>query len=321
MELNGEDLEYYKSISLSLVIVLKNEETFLKKYKEQYRQVLKELPNLTIHCIDDGSTDQTLALLKECEQDRFSVDSNGLSLGKNLRIREFIDENPLFFKGALYAFADGNTQFTKESIIQIMNAFQDNRVGCCSSVLEYNDGFRYEGTYWQNENRIKKQESKVSTQVGATGALFAVREGVYQAQNDSFPIDLALSLNALLKGFASISTYKSRVFEDINSKDVSTRKHRTLLRGMSCAFFYLPLLMRSKKYLTVFCLVSHKVIRWFSPIFVILILSGLNWFSFVLMMMVTLAFMPYSPIYLLKMFWSSVKAFLFFIVGKKIRKW
>lgn len=315
------DSDYYKSLKVSLIIVLKNEEAFLRQYKDQYEQTLNGLPDFQIVCINDGSTDGTPTLLEGVDHDRFSFVSYEKSEGKNLRIREFLEANPSFYKSSILCFADGNTQFTIEAIIQMIGAFQDSRVGCCSSVLEYSDGLRFEGTYWHNENKIKRQESDIHSQIGATGALFAIREEVYEPQKDSFPIDLALSLNAILMGYSSISTYKSRVFEEIKEKSVADRKYRTLIRGMSCALYYVPLLLQQRRYRGVFCLLSHKVIRWMSPFFLIVMMSGFSMFSIALLFIVLVVFIPYSPIYLIKIFWSSIKAFLFFVIGKTIKKW
>ncbi|PCJ17880.1 MAG: hypothetical protein COB02_12495 [Candidatus Cloacimonadota bacterium] len=288
-------------------------------YKNQYLDLLELLENLEIVCISDGSCDETQNLLSSLMHKRLEIISYKESLGKNVRIRNYLKKKEI--KNYFISFADGNTQLTPESMIQMINAFQDEKVGCSSSVLEYSDGFRFEGTYWNSENRIKLQESMILQQVGASGALFSIRENIYEEQSDSFPIDLAFSLRALLLGYSSISVHKSRVFEEIGDKDFAKRKHRTLLRGMRCAFFYFPKLLKNYRFLSVFCLFSHKIIRWISPFFILFILLNHSFFSFSLLLLILLIFFPYSPLYLIKIFWSSIKAFFHFILGRTIKRW
>ncbi|MCJ8344221.1 glycosyltransferase [bacterium] len=320
-KLQQRDNDFYKSIKISLIIVFKNEVLFLKSYKDQYLHLLQSLPNLNLIFINDGSSDESEAILENIIHERLHFLSYQESLGKNQRIREYLRDKENLKKEHFLAFSDGNTHLIPEALIQMLNAFEDPGVGCSSSILEYNDGFRFEGTYWNNENRIKSQESLIHQQGGATGALFAIRVNTYQEQNDNFPIDLAFSLNALLSGYSSISIYKSRVFEEIEQKNFAIRKHRTLLRGMYCAFFYLPKLIQKKRYVSAFCLISHKIIRWLNPVFILLMLLNFSYFSFTLILLIGLAFFPYSPLYLIGIFWSCIRAFFHFVFARNLKKW
>ncbi|GIV43397.1 MAG: hypothetical protein KatS3mg035_0520 [Bacteroidia bacterium] len=127
--------------------------------------------------------------------------------------------------------------------------------------------------YNNREVMIKKGESRLGCVIGAYGACYALRNDLYVPVPKNFIVDdFFLFMNVLKKGFYTVINEKAVCEMEISgdSKIEFQRKIR-IGSGNFQNFFYfksfwLPLTITSWVYW------SHKVLRWFTPFFLALLL-------------------------------------------------
>jgi hypothetical protein len=259
--------------------------------------------------------------------------------GKNWRLREFMDsfskgETAFFQKETMLSeepvlfFSDGNTELCPESFSALAKELRFSDVGLAGGRLVYRETGDGEAKYWAFENKLRRREANFYSQVGVCGAFFALKYRFYAAQNDAFPIDLAFSLECAGKGMRTAFADQALVYESLGGADIISRKSRTFSRAGFCARHYLPRLFFSRhrgwgRFLCSFFF--HKLLRWLFPFFLTGWLITFCFLSPFLMLfsllLLSLYFLIFPPLYLFRMTCSMCLAFLFFLRGHRILRW
>jgi cellulose synthase/poly-beta-1,6-N-acetylglucosamine synthase-like glycosyltransferase len=152
-------------------------------------------------------------------------------------------------------------------------------VGCVSGELRYRDGEKGvegERVYWGYEQTIKRLESRVSSLGTTNGAIYAVRKSLYEPLQADTISDFIEPLKIVGKGYRVIYEPEAIAWET-TAKDpkkefrrrvrIVTRSVHSLLRDRSL----LSLLNPVEYGMFSIQLWSHKVLRWFSGLFLLLI--------------------------------------------------
>jgi len=187
---------------------------------------------LEIIVVSDGSTDLTGQVVKSYGDHGVRLfelpERNGKAVAVNLGVAAA--------KGEIIVFADVRQRFEPDVISQLVANFNDPTVGCVSGKLtllkDTGSNIKAEmGAYWKYEKLIRRMESRSSSVVGATGAIYAIRKSLYQPLPAGTLLDDVLTpLNVVMQGFRCIFD-DAAVAYDVMSKDTSqewTRKVRTL---------------------------------------------------------------------------------------------
>jgi hypothetical protein len=126
---------------------------------------------------------------------------------------------------------------------------------------------------------LRRLESERAGLVGLSGSLFAVRRAVANEWPAYVPSDITAALRTVSLGLRAVADPELYgYYGDLHdpSKEYG-RKVRTVLRGMAAVGNMRQLLNPFRHGLFAFQLWGHKVLRWTTPVFLILvwILSGL----------------------------------------------
>jgi cellulose synthase/poly-beta-1,6-N-acetylglucosamine synthase-like glycosyltransferase len=128
-----------------------------------------------------------------------------------------------------------------------------------------------ESTYIRGEVGIKNNEGKVfGMMMGPFGGCYAVRKSFYSPVPENFLVDdFYINMKILKKGGKAISELNAKVYEEVPSdwKVEFKRKIRIATGSFQNLFAFTHLLFRFNK--LSFCFFSHKVLRWFGPLFMI----------------------------------------------------
>ena len=176
-------------------------------------------------------------------------------------------------------FSDVATQIPPEALHNLVNVFTDPRVGALSSEDRFitDDGkVESEGVYVKYEMWLRNLESRVNSLIGLSGSFFAARREVCEEWDISVPSDFSTALNCVTKGYIAVSApnvlgYYPNIKDD--SKEYQ-RKLRTVIRGMA-AVVKKPVVLNPFK-LGFFAMevISHKIMRWLVPWFMLLLLAS-----------------------------------------------
>jgi cellulose synthase/poly-beta-1,6-N-acetylglucosamine synthase-like glycosyltransferase len=125
--------------------------------------------------------------------------------------------------------------------------------------------------FWNYENFIKTRQSRIKTLTGMSGCINSFRKALYEPLPPHIIEDLVEPLKILEKGYRIVFEPEALAYETTTDtvQQEFTMRIRVITQGM-IGLMYMRTLFNPFKYGFVsFQLISHKVLRWFIPIFLI----------------------------------------------------
>lgn len=283
--------------SVTVVIPAHNEETVIESKLLNHLQLDYPEGQLKIIVLDDTSTDQTFEIASRIQSEHpFTVEVFQVSDGKGKT--HAINTLMPTLKSDIVVFSDANVYLRSDAIRRVVEVFNDPVIGCVAGQLNYvNEDVSgpsfSNGLYWRYEEFIKQCESNTGSMMGADGAIFAIRRPLYRTLDSNILDDFSTSVGVICQGYRLAYSSDICAYEKGAEKSVEefSRKVRISNRSFN-TFRHLKAEIHTKfSVLDLFKLYSHKVIRWFSFVpMLLMILSSFFW-----------------------MFSSSLGAFLFFL--------
>ena len=270
--------------SVSIIIPAHNEERVIAEKLQNTFQLEYPGESIELIIVSDGSTDQTANIAQQANGPidiRFFElkERGGKAAALNLGLEKSDSE--------IIVFSDSSIMLDKEAIRNIVKPFQDKCIGCVSGEDHIREGSG-EGAYGKYELFLRNQESKVYSIVGASGSFYAQRKSLVAPFIEGVAPDFLSVLNVAEQGYRSV-TEPSAFGEMESVKSVQgefQRKIRTFIRGMSALFLKKNLMNPFRYGIFSFLLISHKLIRWLVPFFLMLlflsnafILDGVFYFT------------------------------------------
>ncbi|MFW6352031.1 MAG: glycosyltransferase [Bacteroidota bacterium] len=189
-------------------------------------------------------------------------------------------------KGSVILLTDANVMLERSTLFELVKYFKEPGIGLVDSHMMntnmHGSSISYqENAYISREVQIKQNESILwGTMMGPFGGCFAIRSELYYPVPRNFLVDdFFINMKILERGYKCINNLRARVFEDVsnNLKDEFRRKTRISTGNFQNLRYFSSLLWSQTKGLS-FCFISHKVLRWLGPFFMIL-----AWFSHALL--------------------------------------
>lgn len=260
---------------VSLIIAAYNEEKYIHEKIEN--TLSQEYPDekFQIIVVSDGSSDRTLEIANNFEDDRLTVIEVTDRMGK----ANALNQGLKLVKGEIIVFTDANVFFAPDAVQMLVKPFADK---CCGAVsgrvelvaIESGEPLG-EGAYMKYERFIQKCESKIQTMVGIDGGMFAIRrELVNEIPVNIILDDFYLAMRALEKQTKILYEPDAVAKEPVPASVAQEfrRKTRIAAGGFQVlrhiGFLKHPL--RNIVATTFF--ISHKLLRWLSPFFMIALL-------------------------------------------------
>ena len=267
--------------SVSLIIAAYNEEGVIGEKIENSLKLEYPKDKLEIIVFSDASTDRTDEIVKSYAEQGVRLLRIEGRKGKTYCQNEAVK----IASGEIIVFSDANSMYEPDAIQKLVRHFADERVGCVSGELRYRSRsdrkhktVEGERTYWQYDQIIKRLESKVSSLVGASGAIYAVRRELFEPLPSDILEDLVRPLRIVRKGYRVVYDPEAVTWEDTAQDPnrefrrrvrIVTQSVYSLLRDKSLFGLLNPL----RYGIFSIQLWSHKVLRWLSGIFLVLILA------------------------------------------------
>ncbi len=180
--------------------------------------------------------------------------------------------------GSVLILTDANVMLDENTIFELVKFFKDESVGLVDSQMMntnmHPSGISYqEKAYISREVLIKQHESILwGTMMGPFGGCFALRSKLFEPVPKNFLVDdFYINMKVLEKGYYCINNLDAMVYEDIsnNLSDEFRRKVRISTGNFQNLRRFSNLLWHQTKGLS-FCFISHKVMRWTGPFFLLL---------------------------------------------------
>ena len=176
--------------------------------------------------------------------------------------------------------SDANSLIDPQAARRLVRWFQDPGVGAVVGRLILTDarsGRNADGLYWKYETFLKQCEGRLGALLGAHGAIYAIRRELYVPVPPVTPNeDFVIPLLAKLRFGCAIIYDGDAVAREETAPDATSEFHRRARIGAG-AFQSITLLWRlldPRQGWVAFTFLSHKVLRWFCPFFLIGLLAS-----------------------------------------------
>ncbi len=260
--------------TVTVLITAYNEERDLRGKLENTLLIEYPKDKLEILVASDCSTDQTDEIVK-------SFAASGVKLHRQLeRLGKTMAQNAAVEKaaGEIILFSDATTMYEPDVLTAMLPNFADAAVGCVAGKLIYVDHSRSTvgkgaKSYWSYETFIKRSESRACSLIGASGCLYAVRKSAYRPLYAEACSDFLICTVIYRQNLRSVYEPNAVCTEETNrrtDKEFQMRvrvisqtltdlwRNRAMLNPFRSGFFAVQL-------------ISHKLLRYSVPLFLILI--------------------------------------------------
>lgn len=261
---------------VTLFIAAYNEEAVIEEKMKNTLELDYPKDKLKIAWITDGSNDGSNELLEKYPE--VTVYYQPQRQGKTAALNRGMQ----FVSTPLVIFTDANTMINKKAVREIVNCFNDEKVGCVAGekriAVQTKDGAAAggEGIYWKYESTLKALDSRLYSAVGAAGELFAVRTSLFEImENDTLLDDFILSLRIAQKGYKIAYCASAYAIEgsSANMHEEEKRKVRIAAGGLQSIWRLRSLLNIFRYGMLSFQYTSHRVLRWsLTPLLLFLLL-------------------------------------------------
>jgi cellulose synthase/poly-beta-1,6-N-acetylglucosamine synthase-like glycosyltransferase len=181
--------------------------------------------------------------------------------------------------GEIIIFSDANSTFGGDTVSRLVENFADPRVGYVTGNLEYRHAGelsgRGSGAYMRYENWLRRLESRVGSVIGVNGGVDAMRRELYRPVPASQITDFVLPLRVIAAGLRVIFDERACSHESANTemKAEFRMRVRVALRALHGLVHVRAALDVFRRPLPAFCILSHKVLRYLSFVFLALALA------------------------------------------------
>ena len=183
-------------------------------------------------------------------------------------------------EGEIVLMSDANTEIDPQAARRLVRWFQDSRVGAVVGRLILTDprsGSNADGLYWKYETFLKRCEGRLGALLGANGAIYAIRRELYvPIPPETIIDDFVIPLLAKLRSGCAIVYDCDAVAREETPPDVASEFHRRArigAGGFQSIGLLWPLLDPRRGWVA-FTFLSHKVLRWLCPFFLIGLLAS-----------------------------------------------
>lgn len=230
---------------------------------------------LEILVASDGSTDGTdNYVISKTSDPRIKFFKPEKRLGKtetqNLAVKHA--------SGEIIVFTDAGTLFDTNFLIYINQDFYDPIVGGVDGHLyfikdEKNNLSKSQGYYWDYELSIRQLESNLGILAVASGACLAIRKNLFVPMDGTVGEDCIIPLDIISQKYKMKHNPLAIAYDKMDKsydEELSSRTRMTV-RNWQGTWKRLNLLNPFKNFSYFLSIFSHKILRWLSPLFLIIL--------------------------------------------------
>ncbi len=257
--------------ALSLLIAAHNEEGAIEARILNALALNYPVGKLEIVIASDGSTDGTNEIVRRYADRGVRLLAYSLNQGK----ASVLDKSVPRLTGQVLILSDANTHMDPDAARRLAAWFSDPDIGVVCGRLVLTDartGKNVDGLYWKYETFLKKCESRLGALLGSNGAIYAIRKGLFPGVApgtiiDDFVIPLAAKRRS---GCRIVYDTAAVAYEETapTMRAEFRRRVRIGAGGFQSIGMLWPLLLPTNGWVA-FTFLSHKVLRWACPFFLL----------------------------------------------------
>jgi cellulose synthase/poly-beta-1,6-N-acetylglucosamine synthase-like glycosyltransferase len=255
--------------SVTLIMPVHNEASVIARKLENTAALDYPRDKLEVLVVSDASTDDTAEIVRASRVPGVRLlelaERGGKARALNCGLRNSSSE--------IVCFSDASIMLDPGALTALMANFADPAVGCASGE-DAIDGGGGERLYGRYELGIRRLESRFASIVGASGCFYAQRRSLCREFAEGLAPDFLSVLDTVEQGYRAVSDPAATgSMTSLRSSHAEfQRKVRTILRGIATLASRARMLDPVRHGRFAFLLVSHKLVRWSVPFFLIVLL-------------------------------------------------
>jgi len=265
---------------IAIVFAAYNEEKVIEAKMKNLATINYPTNLLEIHIGLDHPDDATASIIEANKAMKFPVfvhhykERNGKANVLNKLFSKSLQKSDF----ELFIMMDANIISKPNTVFELVKHFKNKEIGQVGAVIEnviYEKGeiAEQEKFYIGNESQLKVNEGVVfGSTIGAFGACYAIRSKFIKPIPSNYLMeDFYLSMHVLESGAKAITNPNAIVFEDLPGtiQEEFKRKKRISTGNFQNLKTYFSILWKGN-FNVAFTFLSHKILRWLCPFFIIL---------------------------------------------------
>lgn len=260
--------------TVTLLISAFNEESNIAQKIENSLQLKYPREKLEILVVSDGSNDNTCQIVSRYAMEGVVLKEFSDRVGKT----ECLNRTVPGSRGSIVVFSDANSHYDTDALMELVRHFVDEDVGFVTGHTKYVQSSEQGivdsvGLYGRLEAFLKSVETRVSSCVGADGAIFAVRKVLYRPLHPDDINDFVIPLSVVRSGFRGVFEERAFCTEMPSAKyaDEFRRQVRITTRTIRALTSNADLMDPLRYGLFAIQLISHKMGKLLTPGFLVVL--------------------------------------------------
>lgn len=269
--------------SVTLVISCFNEADVIEKKLENSLAIDYPKDKFNVLVVSDGSEDGTDKIAKSFANRDVDLIRQEGRLGKTSAINMAMET----IETEVVVFSDANAMYATDAVKKLTARLADDKVGYVVGAALYTDGDSNaaadsENKYWEYELSIKNMESSLSSVVGGDGAIYAIKRSLYIPLDAKDINDFVNPLQIIAQGYRGVFEKSAIAYEETagDFAKEARRKQRIVNRSFRGLMKMKTTLNPFKFGLFSLQVISHKLLRWFIPVFISVFALGSLFLSY-----------------------------------------
>ncbi|MEO6324584.1 MAG: glycosyltransferase [Thermoanaerobaculia bacterium] len=258
--------------TLTVLVTVRNEEAAIGRRLDNILACDYPRDRLQVIVASDGSTDGTDEIVRSLRDARVVLFTPPAPGGKTRAQNQALAAA----SGDVVVFTDAGTTFAVDCLVRLVEPFADSLVGAVDghvlfSTAAGNIVSENQGLYWSYELEVRKAETELGILAVASGACLAVRRELLRPMPESTGEDCYLPLDVVRQKHRVVhcpGAVAHERMEHEGAREFGARCRMTL-RGWQGTWMFPELLDPFRNPGHAFGLWSHKLLRWLSPVFLI----------------------------------------------------
>lgn len=261
---------------VSVIIAAYNEERDIRAKLENTLLINYPPEKLEIIVASDCSSDKTDEIVGEFAARGIKLyrqdERRGKTSAQNMAVERAT--------GEIILFSDATTLYKTDVLRAMLPNFADKTVGCVAGKLIYVDASassvgKGARSYWNYETFLKESESRACSLIGTSGCLYSVRKSAFQPMYAEACSDFLIATLVYKQGLRTVYEPAAVCTEKTNrrSEREMQMRVRVISRTIGDLWRNREMLNPARSGFFAVELISHKLLRYGVPFFLILMLA------------------------------------------------
>lgn len=264
--------------SVSVLIAAYNEQASIGGKVRELLESDYPPEKLQVVVVSDGSTDLTDEIMRALSGPRvhfYRLPRGGKTAAQNFGVTQC--------SGEIVVFSDATARYEPDAIRQLVALYADPRVGAVSGVCRFSEsrpGRSPTGLgqilYGGYEQAIRVFQSRIWTATACSGPIYSVRREWYVPLPPHACGDMVEALEIVRRGHRVVYAERATAWEGTTQSagEEFRMRVRVVSQGIAGLISAGELLWSPRRAWVAFQLISHKLLRYLMPVWLLLLLAG-----------------------------------------------